>query len=423
MRQDVKFIRICIILPLLSVCAVANAYENTVYIWQRSWRPEIAASVDRIAHTGNGFKVLAGELQIQNGRIGFSRVPVKWEYLKERGSVTIDVRMRAGLAKHLAQNDLSMVAEYLSKNVNAVIEESSRAGVAIAGVEFDYDCPSGKLKDYARFIRAVRPRLDFRDRTLSLTALPTWFGRPDCKDLFNAVDRYVLQLHSFEPPKTGAVSRPIFPADKALGWFKQALSFRKQFSVSLPTYGYEAVYGKDGEFVGLRAETGVQYYGDGMKRAMVFADPAAIIQFLNAAAAAGSDHFLGVCWFRLPVNSDRFNWDMATLERVMKRETPRGHVRVEVVRNPGGEQELFLVNDGELNFPGEITVDVNWKGARPLYDVLSGFDHTDLPGGRGLCVRGKVPRVGHKKMIAWFRTADAGAVTISTSEVRYHEKR
>lgn len=419
-----KYIRIATIVLILSVSAIARAYENSVYIWQRSWRPEIQTSVDRIAPISNGFKVLAGELQTQNGRIVFSRVPVKWEYLRERGNITIDVRMRAGIAKYFAEDDLSSIAAYLSNNIAAVVGESAHAGVAIAGVEFDYDCPSGKLKDYARFIRAVKPYLDLKGRTISITALPTWFGSPDFPDLINAVDQYVLQLHSFEAPKNGAGTGPIFPADKALGWFKQALLFEKPFYISLPTYGYEAVYGEDNEFVGLRAESGAQYFGDGLKREMVFSDPAAIVKFLNTASAIAvrSDHFLGVCWFRLPIPSDRFNWDIATLVRVMDKELPLGNMRVEVTTKPDGSQELFLVNDGELNFTDEVGVDVAWKGARPLYDVLSGFHHSDLPGGNGLYIRGQAPRVGHKKMIAWFRTADAGDVTISTSEVRYHEK-
>jgi len=403
---------------LVSVCAISHAYENEIYIWQRDWRPELSASVERIAQTGNGFKVLTGDLRAENERIGFSKAPVTWEYLVHKGKVTVDVRMRTGLARFFAREDTSAIAAYLARNVDAVIEEAKAAGVDIAGVELDYDCPSGKIKDFARFIRTIRPHL--KGRPLSVTALPSWLDSPDCQDLFNAADQYVLQLHSFEPPKNGDSRHYIFPDDKALGYFKRAVSFRRPFYVSLPTYGYEVAYGKDDEFVGLRAESGVQYYGEGIKRSMVFSDPAAIVKFLDAVSRVPSEHFAGVCWFRLPVASDRFNWDMAAFERVMKRETPQGHLRVETARKPGGPQELFLVNDGELNFSDDVNFDIIWKGDRPLYDVLSGFDHTDLPGGNGVRVTGRAPRVGHRKMIGWFRTAGDGA--ISNSEVRYHEE-
>ncbi len=364
--------------------------------------------------------VLAGDLKIENKRIIFSKVPIKWEYLVNKGKVTIDVRMRTNLSKFFKEDDTSMIAAYLAKSVDAVIEEAKQVGIDIVGVEFDYDCPTGKLKDFTRFIKTVRPYL--KGRVFSITALPTWLNSPDYPDIINSVDYYVLQLHSFETPKNSDSRQYIFPDDKALNYLKQAVLLQRPFYISLPTYGYEVAYGKDDEFVGLRAESGLQYYGEGIKRKMIFADPAAIVKFLDVASDVKSNNFIGVCWFRLPVSSDRFNWDIKTFERVIKREKPKGHLIIEVVKKPDGLQELFLVNDGELNFSEDINLDILWSGKKPLYDVLSGFDYMDLPEGDGLCVVGKAPRVGHKKMIAWFRMTDASEVNILNSEVRTYEK-
>lgn len=411
---------ILIVLQLISVCGLAEAYENYVYIWQRSWRPEISESINRLAPVSSRFMVLAGDLKVENKRVVFSKVSVKWEYLIHKGKVTIDVRMRANVSNFFKEDDISMAAAYLAKSIDALIEEAKRGGVDVSGIEFDYDCPTGKLKDFARFIKTVR--LHLKGKIFSITALPAWLDNPDCPDLIDLVNYYVLQLHSFETPKNIDSRQYIFPDYAALSYLKKAVALQRPFYVSLPTYGYEVVYGKDDEFIGLRAESGLQYYGEGIKRKMVFADPAAIVQFLDAASGVKSNNFIGVCWFRLPVPSDRFNWDIKTFERVIKKEKPRGHLSIEVVKKPDGAKELFLLNDGELNFSEDINFDISWSGKKPLYDVLSGFDYTDLPEGKGLGIAGKAPRVARKKMIAWFRMADASEVNILNSEVRTYEK-
>jgi hypothetical protein len=133
-----------------------------------------------------------------------------------------------------------------------------------------------------------------------------------------------------------------------------------------------------------------------------------------------SSNFLGVCWFRLPVASDRFNWDIKTFQRVLKREVPQGHLTVEVIKKDGGVKEVFLVNDGEQNLDDAI-FDIYWEGV-PLFDVVGGFDYQKAPDGKGLKISGKAPRVSHKKMVAWFRMSDGGEVNISTNEVMGYEK-
>ncbi|MBL8676749.1 MAG: hypothetical protein JNJ47_04925, partial [Alphaproteobacteria bacterium] len=135
-----------------------------------------------------------------------------------------------------------------------------------------------------------------------------------------------------------------------------------------------------------------------------------------------SNNFIGICWFRLPISSDRFNWNIKTLERVIKKEIPKGRLNIEVVENPNGIVDVLLTNDGELNYSENVNFDIYWNGKKPFFDILSGFEYTELPQGNGLSITGIAPRVDHKKMIAWFRDPDVGDINILGGEVRTYEK-
>jgi len=410
-------IRIALIVFILSACNIAEAYENSVYIWQRSWRPEIQSSIKAV-ESSDQFKVLAGDLKVENKRIVFSRVAVNWAYLSGK-KVVADIRMRTDLSKFFKAKDQMQAAQYLAKNVSEIISEAKKSGADIKGIELDYDCPTSKLADFERFLSSFRQEM--KDLTLSITALPTWMDSPDFRSLISCVDHYVLQIHSFELPKNKNAPQYIFPKDRASEYFDRAVSLAKPFYVSLPTYGYEVAFSKDDEFIGLRAEGGVQYFADGIKKKMAFANPKDIVDFLHRIDSSKAESFLGVCWFRLPVASDRFNWGIKTFQRVLKKEVPQGHLSVEVVKKDGGVKEVFLVNDGELNISDDINFDILWDGS-PLFDVVGGFDYAKIPDGKGLKISGKAPRVSHKKMVAWFRMPDGGEVNISNGEVMGYEK-
>lgn len=400
----------------LFLCTCANAQDNPVYIWQRSWKPEIQSSIKAV-EPNNQFKVLAGDLKVENKRIVFSRVSVNWSYLSEK-AVVADIRMRADLSKFLKAKDQEQTARYLAKNISEIIIEANKSGVHIKGIELDYDCPTSKLADFERFLKAFKR--EAKAQTLSITALPTWMNSPDFRGVISSVDHYVLQIHSFELPNDKSAPQYIFPKDRASEYFDQAVAIAKPFYVSLPTYGYEVAFSKDDEFIGLRAEGGMQYFADGIKKRMAYANPKDILDFLQKSDASQAESFLGVCWFRLPVASDRFNWDIKTFQRVLKREVPQGHLSVEVAKKGGGVKEVFLVNDGELNLD-DASFDVYWEEA-PLFDVVGGFDYAKTPDGKGLMISGKAPRVSHKKMVAWFRMPDGGEVNILTNEVMGYEK-
>ncbi|MBF0478562.1 MAG: DUF3142 domain-containing protein [Candidatus Omnitrophica bacterium] len=404
---------------VLSVCNLSGADENSVYIWQRSWRSEIEAAIGKLNSQSTQFKVLAGDLTVENGHISFSKVAVKWEYLRSKKKTVIDIRMRTDLSRYLKVQDQQPIVRCLVDGIHGIIEQAKQSGVDITGIELDYDCPTAKLNDFARFLKLFRSA--YKEKSVSITALPTWLESKDFLSLLNWVDIYVLQLHSFELPKNKNTSQYIFQKDKSIEYFNRTINLNKPFYVSLPTYGYEVAYSKVDEFIGLRAEGGVQYFAEGIKKKMVFADPQEIIGFLKYLDSVKSQNFRGVCWFRLPLSSDRFNWDLKTFTRVIKREIPAGHLDVELVRKDDGITEVYLVNDGEINFSNNASFEIFWDTGSPVFDVLGDFDYSTLPDGKGMRITGRPPRVSQKKMAAWFRVSDNKDLFIRKSEAKVDE--
>ncbi|NOT32637.1 MAG: DUF3142 domain-containing protein [Candidatus Eisenbacteria bacterium] len=109
-----------------------------------------------------------------------------------------------------------------------VLESAANAwrsrGRTVPGVQLDYDAPSRRLGEYARFVREVRSNLD-PALALSVTGLADWLvaARPEALDaLAVAADDVVFQLyHSHHP-----VPR--------LGLYHAALArFRQPFRVGL----------------------------------------------------------------------------------------------------------------------------------------------------------------------------------------------
>ncbi len=193
--------------------------------------------------------------------------------------------------------------------------------------------------------------------------------------------------------------------------------------MSLPTYGYEVAYTNEGKFLGLRAEGGVEFFGNNIKQRLMFADTNELLKFIKRIKNDPSKSFLGICWFRLPVKSDRFNWNIKTLERVIKGEMPKVEFAIKTVEAGNGVKELYLVNKGEINIEKEIGFDINWQSKeKPLYDILSDFTYSEQVNHHGLHIVGNPPSVDQMKFIGWFKLNQTGHFNILTSEVMINEK-
>ena len=363
--------------------------------------------------------VLAGDFKQHDGRLGFSNVGTNWGYLKDKGAITIVFRLNTNLNSLLQKSDFKNIAADFIQSAEISIDVAKQNGVGIDGIQLDYDCPTAKLQDFVRFVKIIKEEWPLVQ--VSITALPTWINNNAFQDLITCVDYYVLQLHSFEIPQGQNKKGYIFPALKAPGYFDSGLKLKKPFYISLPTYGYEVAYSKENKFLGLRAESGAEFIGEDIKRKLMFADPKEIADFLRYVSKKCAENFKGVAWFRLPIDSDRYNWDIKTLKRVMMGELPQTYLTVDIVDAGAQVKEIYLLNVGEVNITREVSFDLNWvSDEKPIYDVLGDFAYSDIA--NGVHIKGKAPMVGNKMLAAWFRGGDSKEFKISKSEVTIDEE-
>jgi uncharacterized protein DUF3142 len=87
------------------------------------------------------------------------------------------------------------------------------AGVHIAGLQIDYDCPTRSLESYGRFLKQVHQRLP-AGSSLSITALLDWFGpRTEIVSALRWVDEFVPQFYDTAHERTSAgIAQPIDPS-------------------------------------------------------------------------------------------------------------------------------------------------------------------------------------------------------------------
>lgn len=119
-------------------------------------------------------------VQVQSRRWP-SAIPSAKKYIAVR-RIEHDVEPSEGTAGQIA-------ADYRA------ILNSAGPDVSLIGLQIDYDSPTRKLTDYAKFLRALREALPPESR-LSITALLDWFrDGTNIHDVLDPVDEYVPQFY------------------------------------------------------------------------------------------------------------------------------------------------------------------------------------------------------------------------------------
>jgi len=405
-----KILRIALfVLLIFSSISVSYAYDNVIYIWQRNWDKYLEDAISIIQETTGYFTVLCGDLKFEGERPTVSLVDIKWPYLTQtETSATLAFRINAQASKFFASDAIYSIADYIKDAIGKTIKSAPQD--EIVGVQFDYDCPTSKLRDYARFVKIMKERLKpFKEKlaefNISITALPTWLQDKDFMELIQTTDYYVLQLHSFELPKDADQASKIFPADKALSYAEKASNLKHPYYISLPTYGYEVAFTKDGNFIGLRAENMPVLWSQDVEHKVVLTDPKDILAFIHEVEKTKPKNLLGFYWFRIPLKSDEFNWDMKTLECVLSGKKPSIKLELDLTKSKDGLYEVYLVNSGEQNIFEEVSFNINWpEDGQVLYDLMGKFHEIKIE--KGIKISGSAPYVGQKVLVGWFRSFD-----------------
>ncbi len=271
-------------------------------------------------------------------------------------------------------------------------------GVALTGLEIDYDCGTARLGDYAHFLGRLRALPDI-PKHLSITALPAWLGSPALPDVLAIADEAVLQVHAVRAPQEG-----LFDPVVARRWIDRLDRIgSKPFRVALPDYGTRIVEGDNGAIVAVESEM-PRLVGGAAARELVAA-PADVASLLRDLRSRPPTHLAGLVWFRLPTEEDSRIWSLTTLKSVMRGAPLTG--RIEAISRPGGAagmRDILLVNFGDSDAP--LPRIITLPSVCRLADGVNGYT---LGAGalRGPIVLERLQlallRAHHAQLVGWMR--------------------
>lgn len=354
-----------------SGAAAPVGWTQAAYVWQRQPGEAVWSALRESPAEVAAFFPLIAEIAWADGRARVTRVP--WDF-RALGAVGRPV----GLVIRVGPYGGSFAPESeASRAVVTVVREAlaaaRAAGWTPAEVQLDFDCASGRLADYRRWL--LRVRREMGGVPLVFTALPAWLRRREFAGLARAADGFVLQIHSLERPKRIEDTFTLCDPERSLAWVARASAVGVPFRVACPTYGYTLAFDPTGAFFALSAEQRAPAWPDGTRTREVSADPAALAGLVRTLVARRPDHCGGLIWFRLPVAGDRLNWSMPALAAVMRGEIPKAKLEAGLRWSENGLAEIELVNAGETRVAADVSISVTWPaGARCLSgDAIGGF--------------------------------------------------
>lgn len=392
--------------------------QTGFYIWQGFWTDAVKQAVQRASNRSDRFFIIAAEIQEESGQLSAHKKKPHWQTLAETNQpITPVIRMDASLGKYMIDGKQRGLLALVRKTVLDCINDAQTEGVNLSDVQFDYDCPTSKIKDYTTFIQSFL--LMFPSISLSITALPTWLGDENFKTLVKPLSYYVLQVHSLEKPETIEDEVSIYQSFIERNYLRQTESIGVPYYLALPTYGYQFVFDRQKKFTALFAETLQPSLKPGYLSRRIMADPIPIINDLRELNEHPPRHCLGTIWFRLPVDTDRLNWAWPTLEAVIAYREPAIELRTET-RNPSPNlYEIWVTNTGEQNIFDSIRFDVTIQDRTILaYEVANEFRQ----GETAHRLIGPAPSVNEPKLAVWYRldqpaASDKHPITVSPVEV------
>ncbi len=327
-----------------------------------------------------------------------------------------------GLTVHLVFNfDYSLVSafenlsvERLTQAVGAqIVQErgrAERAGIAVAGIELDFDCPTRLLPRYADLLHGLRPALHSSHSALSITALPTWFGSGAVERVQAETDFTVPQYYEPQVPKTltdfATVSR-LALLERGLA---QAGKRGAPFYAGLPAYGHALIYDDKGQLLGTyrgmgardalahpsfrlarafgsdreghpaapSAYIGEDLYdfvatrpapdgrGQGFHLLYDLPTPALLAQHLATVRAQRPRNCRGVILFRYPEPAELATLPLPSVLAVLKGETPQPQLRVQFHVKPA-PWELIETGRHATRPPADLLVTVTNVGSASTF--------------------------------------------------------
>ncbi len=283
--------------------------KSGVYVWNRVIGDAWESRVEKASGHFDELAFLSHEIHTKGGvPFRFERLDLDWRLLGQpEGARTFCIRVGALSSEALLDEAF---VERISKLAEEIAEKCVEVGILDWELQLDYDCPTGRLGDYVKFVRALKE--DYQG-SLSITTLADWLGNREFDRLAGLCDRFVLQVHSLIEPSDGKDWR-LFDRRLALDWAKAADGLDTPFWLALPNYGYRVLFDAHGNVVRVGGEGSDSWKMDGAK--VLMADPGAVVGLMSDLRKARLRNLEGCVWFRLPMVGDALSWSWETLRMV-----------------------------------------------------------------------------------------------------------
>jgi hypothetical protein len=377
---------------------------QAAYVWQRNWTAAVAEGVRKADPGLSKLVFLSAQVDWDRDRAIVIRVRPGYEALCSSGR-------RVGLALRItvAQTPLvpggSAVAE-LAALASNLVAEANGSGLQPVEFQIDYDCPESRLREFSGWLpvlkRAVLPC------ALTITVLPCWLSHPDCRQLLDVADGFVLQVHSLSMQSGKREPRLLDSRDARCAVWRAA-RFGRPFEVALPTYGYLVARDGSGKWLGVAAEQLMTRRPPDCTLEEVRSDPVQVAELVREWLSDSPATMTGLIWYRLPVDGDRLNWTSPTLACVMKGVTPQPALTVENLQRDDCLCDIQVGNRGTADgvLSGVVIHIPCGSNDVEAADALGGWSLTRGPGSLWLAapVRELPQRLkpGESKTAGWVR--------------------
>ncbi len=292
---------------------VSGAMRQDAYVWQRAWTQPVRAAVSAHGTNFSELVLLRGEITWNGSKPELVRVSVDKLLLA-------DMKRPVGLALRVGTypgpfttNDAAI--RFICDTAAGFVADARTNGIALAELQLDFDCASSKLDGYRVWVEAVQRRV--APVPVTITALPNWLRKPAFATLAALATNYVLQVHSAERPKSFEAEYSLCQPQAARRAVERAGKIGVPFRVALPTYGYEMAFDLKGDFISLVAEGPRPNWPTNATIRNVDSNAGEISGLIRDWTANRPAAMRGVIWYRLPIATDKHNWDWRTLNAVM----------------------------------------------------------------------------------------------------------
>jgi hypothetical protein len=393
--------------------------RQEAYVWQRVWTPELRGAVAESRGLA-GLTGLAAQVDLSRQPPRIARVHYDAAALQATGrpvGLAIRIGRFAGGAIRFEANPGQV--HFLTSVARQVVDEAKKSGLTLAELQIDFDCPESLLGDYPEILAAIRATV--KPVRVVFTALPSWLSHDrKFRRITEAADGYVLQVHSFTPPKGPDAPLVICDPEQARDWVDEAARFGKPFRVALPTYGYVAAFDREGKLIGVSAEGPSLAWPADVKLRVAASDPYEMVGLVREWTRSRPRELAGILWYRLPSTRDRLNWAPPTFAAVVAGRDPKRDLRVEPQSLRPTYFQIALVNAGEADAQWPASFRVRWSGSSLISaDGLAGYEKPRILPNEATFLRAAASsdlpdlplRPGERQVAAWLRFDRATKVT------------